>query len=140
MSTVNYPPNCSTQMLLKVMKACGRACAAFVASSTPPKGSFFKKGNPSSSINKGEEDCAAGKQAVFVREAALWRSYVGQCRSTWCTEFMLSGSPQAGQMRSSMSWVGYSLINGCCADASWKSLNAVGNVAKLPAKQLCHAT
>ena len=107
LSAVNHPPNCSTQQFLKVKTACKKACAALVASFAPPIKSSRKKAMiPSSSLNTGGEACAAGEPATFVRKAALWCSYAGQCNNTWCTDSILSGSPQVGHMRSCVSWLG----------------------------------
>jgi hypothetical protein len=109
MSTVNHPPNCSTQCFLKVMIACKNVSTAVAASSAPPmKSSRNRATTPSSSSNTGGEACAAGRHATAMRKA-LRCSYAGQCSNTWCIDSMLSASSQAGHMRSSVSWLGWSL-------------------------------
>ena len=123
---VSHAPKCCTQLCLKVMTAC---TAAVSASCAPPMKSSRKKAmTPSSSIRAAREVCADGNLAFAARKATLRGSCAGQCNNTCCMDSMLSGCSQAGHMRSSLSWLGWSLnLLLCCRnmevpERSWKPI------------------
>ena len=86
------------------MISCKNESTALAASCAPPiKSSRNKATTPSSSTNTGGEACDSGRLVIAERKVALRHSYIGQCKRTWFGDSTLSGSPQAGQMRSSVS-------------------------------------
>ena len=80
----------------------------------PMKSSRSRAMTPPSSSSTGGEVCAAGRQATAVRKAALWCSYAEQCNSTCYIDYMLFGFSQTGHMRSTMSWLAWSLNRLSC--------------------------
>ena len=128
------------------MTACKNVSAAISAAFAPPiqLPSRNEATTPSSSMRAMGKACASGKAARAACKADLCRSCVGQYKKTCCTDSMLFGYLQAGHMRSTLSWLGWSLMRSirCRALVTWKCFGVVRILSKLPRIHgcLCCAT